>query len=139
MSKIAVVYWTSSGNTQEMANAVVEGVTQAGSEAELIFCSDFNASKVADYDAIAFGCSAMGAEELDPDQFEPMFADVESSLSGKKIALFGSYGWGTGEWMDAWAERANAAGANVVKTVIANEAPDDAAKEECRSLGAALV
>ena len=104
MSKVAVVYWSSTGNTEAMANAVADGIREKGGEAVLHTCEDFDGSKVAEYDAIAFGCPAMGAEELEDTEFEPMFSACESKLSGKKIALFGSYGWGDGEWMRTWEE-----------------------------------
>lgn len=94
MSKVAVVYWSGSGNTEEMAKAVVKGAQDKGADAELIYCNDFSASKVVDYDAIAFGCPAMGAEVLEESEFQPMFDEVSAALGGKKIALFGSYGWG---------------------------------------------
>ena len=109
MSKVAVVYWSGTGNTEAMANAVAEGAKGAGAEVDILVASDFNAGKVAEYDGIAFGCPAMGAENLEESEFEPMFTDVEGSLSGKKIALFGSYGWGSGEWMADWEERSKAA------------------------------
>lgn len=95
MSKVAVVYWSGTGNTEAMANAVVEGAQAAGAEVELIGAADFNAGRVADFDAIAFGCPAMGAEVLEESEFDPMFTDVEHSLGGKKVALFGSWGWAT--------------------------------------------
>ena len=100
--KIAVVYWSGSGNTEAMANAVAEGAAQAGAEAELLTSDVFGPDQVAAHDAIAFGCPAMGAETLEEDSFEPMFAACEAALSGKRIALFGSYGWGDGEWMRTW-------------------------------------
>ena len=99
-----------------------------------------NSGKVAEYDGIAFGCPAMGAENLEESEFEPMFTEVEGSLSGKKIALFGSYGWGSGEWMADWEERSKAAGAVLATdSVICQEAPDDDAVENCKKLGAALA
>ena len=135
MSKIAVVYWSGTGNTEAMANAVVEGA----SDAELFQVSDFSADKVAEFDGIAFGCPAMGAEELEDSEFEPVFAECETNLSGKKVALFGSYGWGDGEWMRTWEERVNNAGASLVtESVICNDAPDDEAIEACKALGAAF-
>ncbi len=135
MSKIAVVYWSGTGNTEAMANAVVEGA----SDAELFQVSDFSADKVAEFDGIAFGCPAMGAEELEDSEFEPVFAECEANLSGKKVALFGSYGWGDGEWMRTWEERVNNAGASLVtESVICNDAPDDEAIEACKALGAAF-
>ena len=100
MSKIAVVFWTGTGNTSTMATAVVEGIKEAGAEAELIAAADFGAAKVKEYDGIAFGCPAMGDEVLEESEFAPMFDECKPELPGKKVALFGSYGWGTGEWME---------------------------------------
>lgn len=102
MSKIAVVFWTGTGNTSTMATAIVEGIKEAGAEAELIAAADFGAAKVKEYDGIAFGCPAMGDEVLEESEFAPMFDECKPELTGKKVALFGSYGWGTGEWMENW-------------------------------------
>lgn len=140
MSKVAVVYWSGTGNTETMAQAVAEGIKRKGAEVEFVSPADFGSSSIEDYDAIAFGCPAMGDEVLEEYEFEPMFAEIEGSLSGKKIALFGSYGWGDGQWMRDWEERCQEAGAVLVAEGLAvNETPDDSALEECRSLGAALV
>ena len=139
MSKVAVVYFSSTGNTQMMAEAVADGVRNAGGEADVIDCTAFSTSDVANYDAFAFGCPAMGAEQLDEGSFEPMFASVETMLNGKKVGLFGSYGWGVGEWMQTWADRVREDGANLVNDgVIANYAPDAEATAACNDLGAAL-
>ena len=139
MSKVAVVYWSSTGNTEAMANAVADGIREKGGEAVLHTCEDFDGSKVAEYDAIAFGCPAMGAEELEDTEFEPMFSACESKLSGKKIALFGSYGWGDGEWMRTWEETCKNDGADLVcDSVICADAPDDEADAACAALGKAL-
>lgn len=100
--KVAVVYWTGTGNTEAMAKLVAQGVTEAGNEAEVIYCSDFNNSLVGNFDAFAFGCPSMGAEELEDGEFLPMWEDVKGTLAGKSVVLFGSYGWGDGEWMDSW-------------------------------------
>ena len=135
MKKIAVVYWSGTGNTEAMAKAVAEGAQ----EATLLTASTFSADLLSAYDAVAFGCPSMGAEELEECEFEPMFAACEGSLSGKKIALFGSYGWGGGEWMITWEGRCDAAGAvRVCDSVICNDAPDAAALEACKALGTAL-
>ncbi|MBR3462089.1 MAG: flavodoxin [Clostridiales bacterium] len=140
MSKVAVVYWSGTGNTEAMAKAVEEGIKGAGAEATLMTSAEFNASKVADFDAIAFGCPAMGAEVLEESEFDPMFTGVESSLKDKKIALFGSYGWGDGEWMRNWEDRCKAAGAVLAaESVMANNDPDADAVASCKALGAALV
>ena len=140
MSKVAIVYWSGTGNTEAMAEAVSEGIKENGGEAVLLTASEFDASMIDSFDAIAFGCPSMGAEELEDSEFAPMFASCEAKLSGVKIALFGSYGWGDGEWMRTWAEDCESAGCNLVsEPVICNEAPDDAAAESCRALGGALA
>ncbi len=140
MSKVAVVYWSGTGNTQAMADAVAEGAKEKGAEVSVVEAAEFTADQVGAYDAIAFGCPAMGDEVLEESEFEPMFADVEASLSGKKIALFGSYGWGDGQWMRDWEERCQAAGAVMAyDAVMANGMPGEDALDECRSLGSSLA
>ena len=137
--KAAVVYWSSTGNTEAMANAVLEGAKTAGIDADLIPAGEFSGSMLGDYDAVAFGCPAMGAEVLEEDEFEPMFTGGEAGLNGKKFGLVGSYGGGDGQWLRAWQERCQADGAVLVaEPVIANEDPDDAAIAACKALGAAL-
>lgn len=139
MRKVAVVYWSGTGNTEAMANAVADGAENAGASVEKFTAGEFSASKIEEFDAIAFGCPAMGAEELEESEFEPMFSDCEGSLRGKRIALFGSYGWGDGEWMRSWEETCRNAGAELVcDSVICVETPDDEAEAACRSLGSAL-
>lgn len=139
MSKIAVVYWSGTGNTEAMAEEVANGAKAAGAEVESFTTDDFAADKMNDYDAVAFGCPAMGDEVLEEDEFEPLFEDCKAKLSGKKIALFGSYGWGDGEWMRTWEETCKADGAVLAcDSVLANEAPDDDAVAACQALGKAL-
>ena len=140
MSKVAVVYWSGTGNTAAMASAVESGAKDSGAEVTLFETNGFTADKVAEFDAIAFGCPAMGAEVLEESEFDPMFTSVEGSLSGKKIALFGSYGWGDGQWMRDWEDRCKSAGAQLAcDSVMANNTPDDDVLEECKGLGAALA
>ena len=130
----AVIYWSGTGNTEQMAAAVAEG---AG--AELFSVSDFSGN-IDDYDRVAFGCPAMGAEELEDGEFEPFFSSVEGKLSGKTIALFGSYGWGDGEWMRSWEKDCDDAGINLVcESIICQEAPDDDTLEACRAMGKLLA
>ena len=140
MKKIAVVYWSGTGNTEAMASAVADGVREHGAEAVLMTASEFDASLLPAFDAIAFGCPSMGSEQLEDSEFEPMFTSCESALSGKRIALFGSYGWGDGEWMRNWEDTCRADGAVLAcDSVICCEAPDDDAVSACRALGAALA
>ena len=140
MSKVAVVFWSSSGNTETIAEAVLEGAKGAGADAEMINCADFNADMVDQYDGIALGCPAMGDEVLEEDEFEPLYDACKSKLAGKKVALFGSYGWGDGEWMRNWEEDAKGAGITLAcDSVICNDAPDDEATASLKELGAAIA
>ena len=140
MSKVAVVYWSATGNTEAMANAVAEGAKAKGAEVKVFTAGEFSESAVSEFDAIAFGCPAMGAEVLEETEFDPMFSAVEGFLNGKKTGIFGSYGWGDGQWMRDWEDRCKAAGAVLAtESVTANDAPDDSAVAACKALGAALA
>ena len=134
MNRIAVVYWSGTGHTQAMAEAVAKACG-----AQIFTAEEFSADQVAKYDAIAFGCPAMGAEVLEEDEFQPLFDACKPALSGKKIALFGSYGWGDGEWMRSWEDDCRAAGAVLAcDSVICQETPDADALAACEKLGEAL-
>lgn len=140
MNNVAIVYWSGTGNTEMMANSIAEGVKKKGAEAKLFVASDFNNELVSNFDTIAFGCPSMGAEQLEEDEFEPMFLSLENNLKGKKIALFGSYGWGDGEWMRNWEEQCGDFGAQLVcESVICANEPDEDAKESCISMGEILA
>lgn len=140
MKKAAIVYWSATGNTEAMADAVAAGAKEAGAEVSLLTADAFDANLVGAFDAVAFGCPAMGAEELEEGTFAPLFDACRPLLAGKRIALFGSYGWGDGEWMRNWEADCVAAGAVfAADSVIAHEAPDEEALAGCRALGAALV
>ena len=133
--KTAVIYWSGTGNTEAMAKAAAEGAN-----AELFAVSEFGGN-VADYDAFAFGCPAMGDEILEPDEFEPFFTGIEKELSGKRVVLFGSYDWGTGDWMHAWEERVKGDGAELVggEGYITNLDANDTELGELRELGKKLA
>ena len=140
MKKTAVVYWSSTGNTEAMAQAVLEGMKEAGAEAVLLTPDAVDVSALAGMDAIAFGCPAMGSEVLEECEFEPMFSGCKNRLGGKSVGLFGSYGWGDGQWMRDWAQRADDDGAFLCgEPLIVNEAPDADGLEQCRALGAGLA
>ena len=132
MSKVAIVFWSATGNTETMANCIAEG---AGAAATIVPCGEMNAAKLGEYDVVAFGCPAMGAEQLEES------ASLEGSLNGKKAALFGSYGWGDGQWMRDWCERVKEDGAVLFSEegLICNETPDDDVQAACRKLGADLA
>ncbi|MBQ3773447.1 MAG: flavodoxin [Pseudobutyrivibrio sp.] len=141
MSKVNVVFWSQSGNTESMANAVGAGVTEAGGEANVVYVGDASIDELKSAKAFALGCPAMGAEVLEEGEMEPFVADLDGFVSGKTIGLFGSYGWGDGQWMRDWVDRMTAAGATVVngEGVICQDAPDGAAEAECKELGKALA
>ena len=133
--KTAVIYWSGTGNTETMAKAAAEGAN-----AELFTVSEFSGN-ADDYDAFAFGCPAMGAEVLEEEEFDPFFTGIEGSLSGKKVLLFGSYGWGDGEWMRNWYDRTKAAGAELIgdEGFIVNEAPSDDDLAKLKELASKLA
>lgn len=139
MSKAAVIYWSQTGNTEQMANAIADGIREGGVECDLMNVADVSAADAAKYDKLALGCPAMGAEVLEESEFDPFFTELESKISGRKVALFGSYGWGDGQWMRDWQDRCAAAGAVLCgEGLTVNEAPDDIALAECTALGKAL-
>ena len=140
MSKVAIVYWSGTGNTEQMAQQVQAGAESAGAEAVLLSSAEFSADKMDEFAAVAFGCPSMGTEQLEESEFDPMFQDCRAKLAGTKIGLFGSYGWGDGQWMRDWEEMCKEDGAVLAaEPVICQDAPDDAAAEDCQALGKALA
>ena len=140
MKKAAVIYWSGTGNTETMANAVAEGIKSAGAEVSLLSADAVNPAGLAELDAVALGCPAMGAETLEEDVFEPMFSSNKTNFAGKKVALFGSYGWGDGEWMRTWEQDCRNANISLVcDSLVCCEAPGDVELEACRELGRELV
>ena len=140
MKQIPVIFWTGTGNTQMMADAIAEAINAAGAEAVVKNVSEITADEAAGYDALALGCPAMGAEVLEECEFEPFFTELEGKLAGKKVALFGSYGWGDGEWMRTWEEDCASAGIRLAAdSVTCCEAPDDEALSACQALGKKLA
>lgn len=132
--KSIIVYWSGTGNTEAMAQAVYEGAKEVGGDVKL--CNVAQVGDISEYDVLMLGCPAMGAEELESEEFEPFFSSIEGNINGKKIGLFGSYDWGDGEWMRTWQERVqNAGGIMLADGIIANNEPDDEAIDACKSLG----
>lgn len=136
--KIPVIYWTGTGNTETMANAIAEGINENGNEAAVMAVSEASTADVEAATALALGCAAMGDEVLEEDEMEPFVTSIEGLVKGKKLVLFGSYDWGDGQWMRDWEERMKGCGAEVVKTVIANLEPDDDGLAECKAAGKTL-
>lgn len=141
MAQISIVYWSGTGNTELMAQKVAEGVREAGQEAVVLSVDLADVSELKKARAFALGCPSMGAEQLEETQMEPFMCDLENGIGGKQIGLFGSFGWGGGEWMRDWEERVRNVGASVVgeEGIIVNGAPDEEAEEKCKELGRALA
>ena len=141
MDKVYIVFWTQGGNTGAMASAIGDGVTAAGKEPVFLSPSEADINELKDLPGFAMGCPAMGAEVLEETEMEPFVAEVEGIAAGKQIALFGSYGWGDGEWMRDWAERMKNAGAVLLREegIITNDAPEDDMLEELKAAGQELA
>ena len=136
MAKVAIVYWSGSGNTEAMAQAVEEGAKAAGAETTLSFVSDTTAADVAAFDHIILGCPAMGNEELEEYEFEPFFADILPQLKDKTVGIFGSYAWNQVDWIENWKNRLDEAGVKLAADPVkAYSYPDDEALEACKKLG----
>ena len=137
MSKVAIVYWSGTGNTEAMAKAIEQGVEKSGNQVNLFEVEQFKVTDISAFDGIIFGCPAMGDEVLEESSFEPLFAEAESKLQGKPVALFGSYGWGGGAWMESWAARTRQAGAKLFSDgLVVENAPADEDITACEQLGA---
>lgn len=141
MDKIYIVYWSQSGNTQAMAEAIGKGVTDTGKEAAVVYVGDASIEELKNAKCFALGCPAMGAEVLEESEMDPFVSEVENFVSGKTIALFGSYGWGDGQWMRDWEERMSGSGATILngEGLICHETPDEEAIAECETLGKQLA
>ncbi|MDR1961049.1 MAG: flavodoxin [Gracilibacteraceae bacterium] len=138
--KLTVIYWSGTGNTEEMADLIADGARDAGSEVEVKSVDEADPRDVGACDVLALGCPSMGDEVLEEDEFEPYVASIENAIKGKKMALFGSYGWGDGQWMRDWVQRMRDAGAELLADgLIVNEAPVGDDIERCKSLGRLLA
>lgn len=137
--QINIIYWSATGNTEAMANLIKEGAEGAGANVTLKYVSEASVDDV-NCDILVLGCPSMGDEELEDGEFEPFVTSIESSISGKKLALFGSYDWGDGQWMRDWTERMKNAGADLVcESLIVNNDPSGAAEQECKDFGAGIA
>ena len=141
MASMHVIFWSQTGNTEAMASAIAEGAKGAGAAVDLKSVGDTNVSAALDCDLLALGCPAMGDEVLEESEFDPFFTDLEGQLAGRKVALFGSYGWGDGQWMRDWQDRVEGANADLYQGqgLMVNETPDDGALEQCRAFGAGFA
>ena len=134
-----IVYYSASGNTEKMTNLIAEGIAKAGKSAEVINVSNVNANIFDDEEVVILGCPAMGDEVLEENEFEPFVEEISSKISGKKVALFGSYGWGDGQWMRDWQERMESLGCTLIDDglIIQYEPGDNSS--ECIELGMTIA
>lgn len=140
MSKIAIVYWSGSGNTEKMAEAIAKGAKNKSAEVECKSVDKASAAELANFDLIALGSPAMGSEVIEESEMEPFFVSVQKYLKGKKVAVFGSYDWGEGEWLETWGTRVKKGGADLVDNGLKiHLEPDDAGIAECEAWGAKLA
>lgn len=140
MSKISIVYWSGTGNTEIMANKILEGIESAGSSAELKKVADASVEDIKDSNVLVLGCPSMGDEQLEESEMEPFMESIESEIKGKKVALFGSYGWGDGQWMRSWVEKIEDLGGNLINDgLIINYEPDEDGKNQCIELGKEII
>ena len=137
--KVNIIFWSGTGNTEAMANLIKAGAESADAQVEIKSVTEATSSDADNCDILVLGCPSMGAEVLEETEFEPYMASIEGNLAGKKVALFGSYGWGDGEWMRDWTERVKSAGAELaVESLIVNETPAGDDIEKCKAFGKSL-
>ncbi len=140
MKKVAIIYWSGTGNTEAMANSIKQGAETTGNEVKLFEVSKANISDVVSADIVAIGCSSYGAEVLEDGFMEPFVESLRDSVKGKKVSLFGSFGWGSGEWMEDWDIRMASYGADLIQdSLIINETPDSDGLKQCEDFGKRLV
>ncbi|MCH4207415.1 MAG: flavodoxin domain-containing protein [Solobacterium sp.] len=139
MKKIAVVYFTGTGNTQELAEQVEAGAKSKGAETELLFSDELDTERIDSYDGIAFGCPASGTEQLNG-MFYGSYDHYRPYLKGKRVVLFGSWGWGGGKYMNEWKVQARGDGMILAADpVTCKKKPDEAALQACFKLGEILA
>ena len=139
MKNIAVIYWSGSGNTEEMANLIAKGAKEEGAEVKVLQVSSATVDDVKNADVVALGSPAMGDEVIEEGEMEPFVESISGSIAGKPLGLFGSYGWGSGDWMVSWVSRMNDYGANVLdEGLIINEFPDGEDADKCVEYGKKL-
>jgi flavodoxin I len=139
MKRVVIIYWSGTGNTEAMATAIMEGAMKEDVNVSMINVGNANVTDVLDADVIAFGCPSMGSEVLEESEMEPYIESISNVIRGKNTVLFGSYGWGSGEWMADWQERMEGYGANLLQEgLIINNDPDAEGITKCTELGELL-
>lgn len=136
MSNINIIYWSGTYNTKTMAELIRDGILEANKEAKLNKVSDISLEAALASDILVLGCPAMGDEVIQQSEMEPFVESIENALEGKKVVLFGSYGWGDGKWMEDWKERMKAKGAEIpFEPLIVEYSPSGDDEKACIDLG----
>lgn len=131
-----IIYWSQSGNTEKMANLILQGIELEGKKAELVDVSSVSIDDVKNEEILILGCPASGAEELEESEMEPFVKSLEGNIQGKKVALFGSWGWGNGEWMTEWEKRMESYGATLISEgLTVQEYPEGEDEDKCINFG----
>ena len=130
-----IIYWSGTGNTEKMAELIKEGIVQAGKNATTINVSDVNVDEVLEEEILVLGCPAMGDEVLEESEFEPFIEEISSKISGKKVALFGSYGWGDGQWMRDFEEKMISYDCTIIESPLIIQNEPDGNEQECIDFG----
>lgn len=140
MAKILVTYWSGTGNTEKMAELITEGAKAGGAEVDCKNISQVGVDDALGYDVLAIGSPSMGDEVLEENEIEPFVAALNGKIADKKIAIFGSYGWGDGQWMRDWAVRMREYGAKLLDDgLMVHETPEGDAIDECKNWGGTLA
>lgn len=130
-----IIYWSGTGNTEKMAQLIKDGIVEAGKTAETIAVSDVNVDELLKEEILVLGCSAMGDEVLEESEFEPFIEEIATKISGKKAALFGSYGWGDGQWMRDFEDRMTNYGCTIIDSPLIIQNEPDERNQECLDFG----
>ena len=134
-NKINIIFWSGTGNTEAMAEAIYNG-SEKSKNSKLLTVDKDTIDDVKEADVLFLGCPSMGVEELEESEMEPFMESISKDILGKKIVLFGSYGWGDGEWMQNWEQRIKDCGGIIIEdSVICNEAPEEDNLNHLKSLG----
>ncbi|MBK1809651.1 flavodoxin [Clostridium sp. YIM B02505] len=140
MSKVTIIYYSGTGNTEKMAELISSALSEHNSVVSLLQVSSASKSDIEDSDVIIFGSPSMGNEVIEETEMEPFIESIKEAISGKKVALFGSYGWGDGEWMRNWQDRMSDYGAILLADgLIVNGYPEGNEEDRCIEFAKSLI
>lgn len=140
MSKVSVIYWSNGGNVEVLANTIADELNDLGAEVLIKHVSNAKIEDVTESDAIALGSPSMSNNRIEQCDMEPFVKQLKLTPNeGKKLILFGSYGWDNGEFMVDWVERMKDYGFEVIGSLAVNESPSDDEINSAKDLAKQLV